>query len=86
MTDRFVASARAVAALNGLPQYPFVVIDHPIANDGDDALPAVEYVCQLALHGQGNLGDAVDLERFAAHPVIGWNAQPCGGARYPSVV
>ena len=38
MTDRFVASARAVAALNGLPDYPFVVIDHPIANDGDDAL------------------------------------------------
>jgi hypothetical protein len=38
MTDRFVASAKAVAALNGLPEYPFVVIDHPIANDGDDAL------------------------------------------------
>ena len=38
MTDRFVASARAVAALNGLPDYPFVVIDHPIANDGDDEL------------------------------------------------
>ena len=40
MTDRFVASAKAVAALNGLPEYPFVVIDHPIANDGDDALRA----------------------------------------------
>ena len=40
MTDRFVASARAVAALNGLPEYPFVVIDHPIANDSDDALRA----------------------------------------------
>ena len=38
MTDRFVASAKAVATLNGLPEYPFVVIDHPIANDGDDAL------------------------------------------------
>lgn len=38
MTDRFVASARAVAELNGLPDYPFVVIDHPIANDGDEAL------------------------------------------------
>ena len=38
MTDRFVASARSVAALNGLPDYPFVVIDHPIANDGDDQL------------------------------------------------
>jgi len=40
MTDRFVASAQAVATLNGLPDYPFVVIDHPIANDGDDALRA----------------------------------------------
>ena len=40
MTDRFAESARAVAALNGLPDYPFVVIDHPIANDGDDELRA----------------------------------------------
>jgi len=38
MTDRFEASARAVAALNGLPDYPFVVIGHPIANDRDEAL------------------------------------------------
>jgi len=38
MTDRFVASAQAVATLNGLPDYPFVVIPHPIANDGDDEL------------------------------------------------
>jgi hypothetical protein len=38
MTDRFVPSARAVAELNGLPDYPFVVIGHPIANDGDEEL------------------------------------------------
>jgi hypothetical protein len=38
MTDRFVPSARAVAELNGLADYPFVVIGHPIANDGDEAL------------------------------------------------
>lgn len=38
MTDRFVPSARAVAELNGLPDYPFVVVGHPIANDGDEAL------------------------------------------------
>jgi len=38
MTDRFVASAQAVAALNGLSDYPFVVIPHPIANDGDEEL------------------------------------------------
>ena len=38
MTDRFVPSACAVAELNGLPDYPFVVIGHPIANDGDEEL------------------------------------------------
>jgi hypothetical protein len=38
MTDRFVASARVVADLNGLADYPFVVIEHPIANDDDAAL------------------------------------------------
>ena len=35
---RFVPSARAEAELNGLPDYPFVVIGHPIANDGDEEL------------------------------------------------
>jgi len=40
MTDRFEPSARAVAALNGVPDYPFVVIPHPIANDREDELRA----------------------------------------------
>jgi hypothetical protein len=40
MTDRFEPSARAVAELNGLPGYPFAVIGHPIANDGDADLRA----------------------------------------------
>jgi hypothetical protein len=40
MTDRFEPSARAVAELNGVADYPFVVIRHPIANDDDDALRA----------------------------------------------
>ena len=40
MTDRFAASARGVAELNGVPDYPFVIIAHPIANDGDEALRA----------------------------------------------
>jgi len=40
MTDRFEPSARAVATLNGVPDYPFVVIPHPIANDRDDELRA----------------------------------------------
>ena len=40
MPDRFVPSARAVAELNGLPDYPFVVIAHPIAGNTDDELRA----------------------------------------------
>jgi hypothetical protein len=40
MTDRFERSARVVAELNGFPDYPFVVIGHPVANDSDDALRA----------------------------------------------
>ena len=38
MTDRFEQSARVVARLNGMPDYPFAVIGHPVANDSDDAL------------------------------------------------
>jgi hypothetical protein len=40
MTDRFEQTARGVADLNGLPDYPFAVIAHPIANDSDDDLRA----------------------------------------------
>ena len=40
MTDRFEESARAVTALNGIPDYPFVTIAHPIANDSDADLAA----------------------------------------------
>jgi hypothetical protein len=40
MTDRFERSARAVAELNGLPGYPFVIIGHPVANDSNEALRA----------------------------------------------
>ena len=38
MTDRFVRSAELMAELNGLPGYPFAVIAHPIANNGDEVL------------------------------------------------
>jgi len=40
MTDRFVRSAQVVAQVNGLPDYPFAVIDHPVASDDDVALRA----------------------------------------------
>ena len=38
MTDRFKRSAQVVAEVNGLPSYPFALINHPIANDDDAAL------------------------------------------------
>ena len=38
ITDRFEASARAMAEANGLPDYPFAVIGHPIAGNSDEEL------------------------------------------------
>src|SRR5437867_3495596 len=38
ITDRFEDSARAMALANGMPDYPFAVITHPIAGNGDDEL------------------------------------------------
>ena len=38
MTDTFVATAEALAQACGMPGYPFAVIAHPIAPDGDEAL------------------------------------------------
>lgn len=40
MTDRFVDTARGVAELSAVPDYPFVVIAHPIAGDSDAELRA----------------------------------------------
>lgn len=40
MTERFVRSAQVVAQLNGVPDYPFAVIGHPVAADDDAALRA----------------------------------------------
>jgi len=38
MTNRFVRSAEVMGELNGLPGYPFAVIEHPIANNSDEVL------------------------------------------------
>ena len=38
MTDRFLVSAREIAAIEGLPEYPFVVIGHPIAGNPTEEL------------------------------------------------
>jgi hypothetical protein len=40
ITDRFAVSAREIAAIEGLPEYPFAVIPHPIAGNSDDELRA----------------------------------------------
>ena len=38
ITDRFAQSARSMAELSGLPDYPFVEIMHPIAENTDAEL------------------------------------------------
>jgi hypothetical protein len=38
ITDRFVQTAQAMARVSGLPDYPFVVIPHPISNNNDAVL------------------------------------------------
>lgn len=40
ITDRFEATAKAMAELNGLPGYPFAIIAHPIANNSAEELCA----------------------------------------------
>ena len=40
MTDRFAVSVREIASIEGLPDYPFVVIDHPIAGNPTEELHA----------------------------------------------
>jgi hypothetical protein len=38
ITDRFEATARAMAGASGLADYPFAIIPHPIAGNSDEAL------------------------------------------------
>ena len=40
ITDRFQRSAEAVASVNGVHDYPFTMIGHPIANNDDATLRA----------------------------------------------
>lgn len=40
MTDRFVQTAQALARLQGVPDYPFIAIAHPISDNSDDVLRA----------------------------------------------
>ena len=40
ITDRFQRSAEVVAGVNGMRDYPFTMIEHPIANNDDAMLRA----------------------------------------------
>jgi hypothetical protein len=40
ITDRFVQTARVMAQVSGIPEYPFAVIPHPISNNNDAVLRA----------------------------------------------
>ena len=40
MTRQFVSAAELMARVLGYPDYPFVVIEHPISSAGDAALLA----------------------------------------------
>ncbi len=40
VTDRFVQTARSLARLRGMPNYPFVVVEHPISDNSDGLLRA----------------------------------------------
>lgn len=40
LTRPFTATARAIARLRGIPEYPFVVIDHPIGSVDEAGLRA----------------------------------------------
>ena len=38
MTERFTETAQVMAQIAGMPDYPFAVIAHPIANNTDSVL------------------------------------------------
>jgi len=38
ITDRFVQTAKVMAQVSGMPEYPFAVIAHPISNNSDAVL------------------------------------------------
>ena len=57
MTHTFVETAHAMARMCGMPDYPFAVIPHPIANNGGDQLrskaeDAVRQCVAILVEGQ----------------------------------
>ena len=58
ITDRFEATARAMAEASGLADYPFAIIAHPVAGNSDDELRAkaeltVTLLVPLLTQGRG---------------------------------
>ncbi len=55
VTDRFVPTAKAMATVQGVSDYPFAVIPHPIASNTEQALrekaaDAVRQCVEILLH------------------------------------
>jgi len=55
ITDRFADSVRTISAVNGLPEYQFAIIPHPIANNDGETLRAkaelvAEQLVRLLIH------------------------------------
>jgi hypothetical protein len=52
ITDRFEQTAKVLAKVSGMPDYPFALIPHPISNNNDEVLreKAEEAVRQCIKH------------------------------------
>jgi hypothetical protein len=51
MTTRFVSAAKLMARVLGMPEHPFIVIEHPISSAGEAGLEARARVTVEALRG-----------------------------------
>lgn len=57
ITDRFVPTAKAMATAQGMSDYPFAVIPHPIASNSEQtlhekAVDAVQQCVAILLQGE----------------------------------
>lgn len=57
ITDRFVPTAKAMATVQGMSDYPFAVIPHPIASNSEQTLrekatDAVRQCVDILLQGE----------------------------------
>lgn len=61
ITDRFVPTAQAMATVQGIPDYPFAIIPHPIASNTQQTLrekaeDAVRQCVDILLQGGPHVG------------------------------